>query len=363
MMFLSYSREDRAAARRMVSALADHGKDVARDPTLVQGDAFWRRTVRHRLAHCRSMVVLWSDYSARSPWVAQEIRHFRGEKLLVRLDDAELSEDLASEWTDMPSLRADPFSTHPSAQGDVGESAVLAARRACLLDEARRLTRLRREMRKPGLQAAARSEHEVFLEDGARLIRLPSPADLTGRSGSSTFLAATPVTNLQYARFLSDTGYPSPPTWTDERFRIAAAPVVGVTWFEACAYSIWAGVGLPTRDEWMRAASGADARVEFATADGRIADDTAHFGGEFATGAPTAVQAHPPNPAGFYGMCGNTWDWCSSREGPYRIVCGGGYMDASKFCRTDTTYRNSPIDRDCCVGFRIKLTTDDRQGG
>jgi hypothetical protein len=30
-------------------------------------------------------------------------------------------------------------------------------------------------------------------------------------------------------------------------------------------------------------------------------------------------------------------------------------MDAHAFCTTDTRYRNAPIDRDCCVGFRVKV--------
>ena len=353
MMFLAYARENWVVARRVLAALTDRGEHVARDPTLLKGDAFWRRSVRHLLERCRSMLVVWSAHAARSPWVDQEIRHFGGRKLLVRLDDAELPEDLGSGWVELPLLDPHQMDTRPPASYYDGEAAVLSARRACLLTQDRRLTHLRREMPVPSLRVESSEEHELRLEDGTHLIRLAASGDAL--TGPAVFVAATPVTNRQYSRFLHDTGYQRPPTWSDDVFRRPDAPVVGVTWFEACAYVAWAGAGLPSRDEWMRAASGGDVGVEFATADGRMAGETAHFGRQFGQGSPVAVGKHPPNPGGFYGMSGNTWDWCSSREGPHRVICGGGYMDSSRFCRTDTAYRSSPIDRDCCVGFRIKL--------
>src|SRR5262249_21468342 len=123
------------------------------------------------------------------------------------------------------------------------------------------------------------------------------------------------------------------------------------------------GGDLSTQQEWEWAATGGDPRVEYATRDGRLAEGEAHFGVRFAEGAPLSSLAYPSNRLGFYGMCGNTWDWCSTRDGPHRVICGGGYMDSVQFCRARVGYRNAPIDPDCCVGFRIKVVVRTKSGG
>jgi formylglycine-generating enzyme required for sulfatase activity len=135
-------------------------------------------------------------------------------------------------------------------------------------------------------------------------------------------------------------------------------PVVGVTWFEAALYAAWVGGGLPTESEWIRAATLLKPEVIFATATGDIDPQLAHYDSRLGDGCPVVATTFAATLGGFYGMCGNTWDWSDSGDAMYKVIKGGGYFDSALFCRIEARYRNSPLDRDCTVGFRISVAED-----
>jgi formylglycine-generating enzyme required for sulfatase activity/energy-coupling factor transporter ATP-binding protein EcfA2 len=133
-----------------------------------------------------------------------------------------------------------------------------------------------------------------------------------------------PVTNIQYARFLANSGRESPPHWTASGFPSGTAnqPVTNVSWEDALAYADWANKRLPTEAEWEKAASWADDERKFRWPWGdqfdpaRLNSDTSS---RFWIGdtTPVGIYAHGASRYGALDMCGNVWEWTSSVFKPY----------------------------------------------
>ena len=125
-------------------------------------------------------------------------------------------------------------------------------------------------------------------------------------------IGRAPVTNREYARFLSG-GTASPPGWwEDPRFADPAQPVVGVSWHEAAAYCRWlstetgARLRLPSEAEWERAARGGLEAARFPWGEARPAP--ARF-----DRPPRPVET-PANPLGLLALSGVCHEWCLDWE-------------------------------------------------
>ncbi len=126
-----------------------------------------------------------------------------------------------------------------------------------------------------------------------------------------------PVSNADYARFLEATGHEPSGEWGSPRFSLPDQPVVGVSWFDACAYCSWLSeisgrhVRLPTEAEREKAARGGLEGKRYPWG-----DDPPPSGGVFAVGTqgmdcPQAVGQQGPNGFGLYDMAYNVHEWCA----------------------------------------------------
>ncbi len=144
----------------------------------------------------------------------------------------------------------------------------------------------------------------------------------------------TEVTNLQFHKFLQETGYR--PRFDDHFLHhwpggkmpkeLADHPVVYVNLDDARAYAKWAGKRLPTEDQWQFAAQGTDGRK---WPWGNEYDDEKCNGRGSGTRAVGSYE-NGKSPFGCYDMAGNVWEMTESYRSDghtrYYMIRGGSYF-------------------------------------
>ncbi len=184
-----------------------------------------------------------------------------------------------------------------------------------------------------------------------------------------------PVTNAQYEEFINADGYERQEFWTEagwaekvkgnwsapsfwgrDVFEGEQRPVVGVSWYEAVAYSNWGGKKLPSEAEWEKAASWDPvAKRKRKYPWGNEWDETKRIYDEGNWPEVGNVSSGKFNNYGVGDMVG-LYNWCSSKERPYpytpedgreeeegserRRVRGGG--STQNFSRYEYRDWNSP---------------------
>jgi len=228
------------------------------------------------------------------------------------------------------------------------------------------------------------------------------------------FMSRYPITNAQFDLFVRDGGYTQDTWWTKtglewrkqnnskDRNKYGGAydllnhPAVGVTWYEAYAFTRWATknverlalnvwksgkieslqlengkfeIRLPSEVEWERAARGGkDSRYPWGD---EITLNHANYR-DTNLNVTSAVGAFPlgMNDYGLLDMSGNVWEWCATEwQGNYkeylkkenntpegsvaRVLRGGAYRSGVSFLRC--AYRNNlnPYGRLVSLGFRV----------
>jgi formylglycine-generating enzyme required for sulfatase activity len=186
------------------------------------------------------------------------------------------------------------------------------------------------------------------------------------------FIARTPVTNAEYARFVAVTGHRPPFDWPGQAppDDLRDHPVLQVTRHDAVAYCRWlAGqlqasgleepetlaARLPTDQEWEKAARGIDGRTY---PWGDAFDPACCNTEESHIGTTTPVGRYSPggdSPCGCADMAGNVLEWTASEVsgGAGPVLRGGSFLDDREGARCavrSTAYRIYAL---IMYGFRV----------
>jgi iron(II)-dependent oxidoreductase len=178
--------------------------------------------------------------------------------------------------------------------------------------------------------------------------------------------------------FVDRTGQPGPRFWENGSFPEGKEdhPVVGISWYEACAYARWAGKRLPTDAEWVKTASWpvfaegnrpAQRRYPWGDAmDRRLAN-------LWSSGLNTTVPVHAlergASANGVVQLVGNVWEWTSTSFGaweppnrkietqtPLKSIRGGAF-DSYFEMQVHSQFQSgeNPLARKHNIGFRCAL--------
>jgi len=207
------------------------------------------------------------------------------------------------------------------------------------------------------------------------------------------WIGLTEVTNAQYQPFITAGGYDQrelwttngwawrqsknviePEYWGNAQWNAPDQPVVGVSWYEAIAYTRWLAretgldVRLPSEAEWEKAARGTDGRI-YPWGDQEPTADLINFNSQVKR--TTVAGSYPPgaSPYGALDMAGNAGEWTSSlrMDYPYqrgdgrenldaegvRVMRGGSWYSEVNSVRVSVRLGLVPQNRRVIVGFRI----------
>ena len=155
------------------------------------------------------------------------------------------------------------------------------------------------------------------------------------------------------ALFRDSAGRPGPATWEAGRYPEGQdeLPVTGVSWYEAAAYTAFAGKSLPTIYHWSLVAGQrlSGAIVPRSNLQGRGVMQVGTSGGT--------------NQFGAVDLAGNVKEWCWNRADASTRYIMGGAWDEPVYMFNDPDAR-SPFDRAPTFGFRaVKYSPDESLAG
>jgi len=390
-IFISHAHQDAEVAQRLAHDLEAHGYDIWIAPDSIRPGEKWVEAINRGLEESGIFVLLLSPDAVDSRWVNMEtnaaiefdhegqmqfyplmfkecrmpalwrafhyISFLQGYELGIQILINNLKpEDIQD--TEMKEARS-------SFRSDDTDSNLVTG--AFTVDpQTKKIT-----------WVASSIRHQNFIDQrtGKEFIHIPAGEFMFGHEKKKLYLdefwmAKTPVTNAEYKRFLDanpnydvpfvDKDSAMPYNWDRQRRTFpegkAEHPVVLVSLHDARAYAKWAGMQLPTEQQWEKAARGTDGK-DYPWGNGWHENycNTAESG----IGETTPVGQFSPQGDSAFGcvdMAGNVWEWTNSlykKSSEGRSVRGGSWLFSQNNVSTANRNNIFPEIRLHYHGFRV----------
>lgn len=214
------------------------------------------------------------------------------------------------------------------------------------LIESRILKKYKQYNRKIGELSLSRCQKVSFTDTGICFVRVrASSIDVDyfddseneqrniGKEEVAEFcVSRTPITNMQYAVFVRETGHPCPDSWENETFPAEQGnhPVIGVSWVDVVMFCIWltevsgVKIGIPSEAQWLAAAGYGINRQKYPWGYAWINDacNSKEFNGGKRQIMDVEFFERNVSPYGCIDMLGNVWEWTDS---PYDFESKDGF--------------------------------------
>ncbi|MCA9925665.1 MAG: SUMF1/EgtB/PvdO family nonheme iron enzyme, partial [Anaerolineales bacterium] len=365
-IFISHAHQDAEFAARLAADLQAHGWEIWMAPDSIQPGEKWVEAINRGLAESGVFLLVLTENAINSRWVVSETNVAIG---MEHREELRLFM-LAKESVNAPPLWQAYQHIAMRSNYDRGFNQLLRA-----LDPGRNRPQRPSEVKsrdfaeakvikspRPKPDETAKNSF-VDAKTGKEMIRIPAGEFLYGENKEKSYLdefwiAKTPVTNAEYARFVAGTKHEPPQHWGGSQppADIANHPVVYVSWHDAKAFAKWAGAKLPTEQQWEKAARGVDGRnYPWGNEWRKNHCNTSETG----INATTPVGQFSPqgdSPYGCVDMSGNVWEWTESKreEGSdRRVLRGGSWNNDPADVRCANRGSNAPDDRLGNIGFRL----------
>ena len=152
------------------------------------------------------------------------------------------------------------------------------------------------------------------------------------------------------AEFTDQTNRPGPSTWQAGTFLEGTEeyPVTGISWYEASAYTKWAGRSLPTSHHWGLARGEMTQLIQWPQLGGyAVFAPYSNFG----SNGPVQAGSLPGYTSfGAYDMAGNVREWCWNLTPEGRLIRGGAW-NSNTYAFAYLSHA-PPFDRSETNGFR-----------
>jgi len=400
-VFISHAHQDAATAHQLAVDLTAAGRPVWIAPESILPGEQWVDAIGRGLETSGMFVLLLSPEAVASQWVRYET------SLAILLEKRGRLEILPLDWQPCePPITWQGYQYLPFRNYGGGVAALLARLEGRPLSSPLARPRVEVVSAAPLLPSTpvSSSNRRIHEKTGIELIRIPAGPFLYGSADSDKmanveekpersidlpeyWIGRAPVTNAQFARFVQAKGYKTAAevkgegfVWADgengedgEWVWIRGAdwrhpsgpessldgkdehPVVHVSWRDAKAFCDWAGLILPSEEQWEKAARDADGRI-WPWAPNELPTHE-HCNFNYKVGGTTQVNKYSPWGDGPYGcvdMAGNVWEWTMSlyEEGTM-ILRGGSWTDIDQHIRAAYRGFYRPDNTDSGVGFRV----------